>query len=205
MIALLGAESTGKSTLAVQLRDALAQQGQSVSVVTEYLREFCDARSRTPLRNEQAAIAAEQALRIERAAALHDWVVADTTALMVAVYSDLIFNDTGLYATALQAQSRYAVHLLTAIDLPWQADGHQRDGAHVQGPVDARLRQALAGAGLVFSVVCGRDSMRLASALAALPAPRPAPADATAPQPRWQAACERCGDPACERHRWPRG
>ncbi len=206
VIVLLGAESTGKTTLARELQTALGARGQSVALVEEYLREFCDRRGRTPQHNEQPGIAREQALRIEHAAAANDIVIADTSALMIAVYSELVFADSGLYASALVAQADYTLNLLTALDLPWQADGLQRDGVHVQGPVDTLLRKALTQAGLSFSVVCGNGPQRLANALAAarhalaLAADSPAePATA-----RWHWVCERCGDADCERHRLPR-
>jgi len=200
VIALIGAECTGKTTLAQELCEALAGEGQSVVMVAEFLREFCDEQGRTPRREEQLAIANEQMQRIERAAAAHEFVVADTTALMVAVYSEFLFDDRGLLAGALRAQSGYALTLLTAVDIAWQADAHQRDGAHVREPVDRLLRHALTSAELPFSVVCGSGPQRAASALAAirtalLPQADPAPAAST---PRWRWVCERCGDPQCE-------
>ena len=79
VIALLGAESTGKSTTAVALARALDSQGHSATVIPEVLREFCDLHRRTPLRNEQCAIADEQSARIDHAAQNHDIVVADTS------------------------------------------------------------------------------------------------------------------------------
>ena len=42
VIALLGAESTGKTTLALGLRETLNASDRRVVVVTEYLREFCE-------------------------------------------------------------------------------------------------------------------------------------------------------------------
>ena len=81
VVALVGAESTGKTTLAGELGLALATRGQRVAVVGEVLREFCDREARTPRRDEQAAIAAEQTRRIDAAAADAEIVVADTTAL----------------------------------------------------------------------------------------------------------------------------
>ena len=71
VIALLGAESTGKTTLARAIADALAAEGRDVAVVPEYLREFCDTEQRTPRIDEQAAIAAEQTRRIAAASAQH--------------------------------------------------------------------------------------------------------------------------------------
>ncbi len=167
VIALLGAESTGKSTLAVGLAEALAGLGHDAVVVGEVLREFCDRHARTPRRDEQEAIAGEQTRRIAAAARAADIVVADTTALMIAVYSDLVFADAGLYPAAEAAQRGYPLTLLTALDLPWIADGLQRDGAHVRVPVDARIRAALERAGVGYAIVSGSGRARLDGAVSA--------------------------------------
>jgi nicotinamide riboside kinase len=168
VVALLGAESTGKTTLAGGIGAALSARGRSVAVVAEALREFCDREGRTPRREEQAAIAAEQTDRIEAAAALNDVVVADTTALMIAVYSDFVFADSSLYASALAAQRRVDLTLVTALDLPWRADGLQREGEHVRAPVDALLRSALSGAGIAFATIAGSGGARVEAALGAI-------------------------------------
>jgi nicotinamide riboside kinase len=201
VVALLGAESTGKTTLAQQLGEALAAPGRRVEVVAEVLREFCGRHDRTPLEHEQRGIAAEQTRRIEAAAASADLVVADTTALMIAVYSEQVFGDAGLYAEALAAQARCDLTLLTALDLPWVADGLNRDGPHVRLPVDTKLRAALGRAGLPFGIVAGHGEMRLAAALAAV---ERAIAPAPDPSRRWAPACERCGDADCEHRLLPR-
>jgi nicotinamide riboside kinase len=200
VVALLGAESTGKTTLAQSLGAALQTPECTVAVVPEYLREFCDTHGRTPRQDEQQGIADEQNRRIDAAARAHPLVIADTTALMIAVYSDHIFGDTSLYAPALAAQARFDLTLLTALDLPWLADGLQRDGPHVREPVDQRVRSALQGAGLAYSIVHGTGEARLAAALAAVQrarTPRPSSND---DEPRWHWHCERCGDANCERH-----
>jgi nicotinamide riboside kinase len=198
VIGLLGAESTGKTTLAADLGAALAAPGRRVAVVPEYLREFCEHAGRTPRQDEQAGIAAQQSLRIAEAAETHDIVVADTTALMIAVYSEHVFADTGLYDSALADHARSSLTLLTALDLPWQADGLQRDGPHVREPVDALVRAALARAAIDCAVVFGQGPQRLANALAAVERARQPPVAEGAK--RWQWVCERCGDAGCERH-----
>jgi nicotinamide riboside kinase len=203
VVSLLGAESTGKTTLARALAETLSSEGRRVAVVPEYLREFCDAHGRTPRPDEQAHIAAEQTRRIALAAHTQELVIADTTALMIAVYSELVFADTSLYPMA-EAAHRDAggLTLLTALDLPWQADGLQRDGPHVCEPVDALVRAALARTGVAYSVVFGHGDARLQAAIASVRhalAPRPA-TDDDAADPRWHWHCERCGDANCERH-----
>ena len=173
VVVLLGAESTGKTTLAHAIGAALQARGERVAVVDEALREFCDRHRRTPRRDEQAGIAAEQSRRIEAASARDGVVVvADTSALMIAVYSDFVFADRSLYADAQAEQRRVALTLVTALDLPWQADGLQRDGDHVRAPVDALLRASLQRAGVAFRTVGGSGSDRLANALAAIDAHR---------------------------------
>lgn len=164
-IAIVGAESTGKSSLAQQLTHHFSVQGQQVRLVAEVLREWCMQRQRTPRADEQMAIAAEQARRVHDVPDAHV-VIADTTPLMVAVYSDMLFADRSLYDFALAHQRGYDLTLLTALDLPWVADGLQRDGPHVREPVDALVRAALQHAGIAFATVSGSGAQRCANALA---------------------------------------
>jgi len=206
VIAILGAESTGKTTLVRDLAKALAGDGHRVGMVGEYLREFCDREARTPREDEQRRIADEQTRRIDEAAANHDIVVADTTALQIAVYSDLVFADESLYASAEAAHRRCDLTLLTALDVPWESDGLQRDGAHVREPVDALLRRALQRAGATYAVVSGHGGDRLDAALAATrhALGRHAAPDRADANARWQWVYDRCGDANCERHLLPR-
>jgi len=206
VIGIVGAESTGKSQLAEDLRAVLAAKGLRVARVDEVLREVCDRLGRTPQRDEQAGIAAEQTRRIAVAADSHDIVVADTTALMTAVYSQWVFDDRSLHGRAAQAHRRCDLTLLMALDLPWQPDGWQRDGAHVREPVDSLLRAALQDHGTPYSIIGGLGPHRVAAALAATQRARSAAhgvAEAS-PAQRWHWRCERCGDADCERHLLPR-
>lgn len=197
-IALLGAESTGKTQLSMELAQALRQQGKSVAVVPEVLREWCHREGRTPRPEEQMAIAQEQERRVDQAAAAAgaDIVISDTTALMVAIYSAMLFEDGTLYRFALDRQSGYDITLLTGLDLPWVADGLQRDGPHVREPVDALIREALARAGVPYRLVYGRGAERLRNALAAIEASAPEE-DAKQERP-WTWSCDKCSDPECE-------
>lgn len=206
VVAIVGAESTGKSTLARELTRVLAARGVSVALVTEALRDFCGLHGRTPRAHEQSAIAAEQTRRIADAARTHQLVLADTTALMIAVYSDLIFQDAGLYAQAERDHAQAAMTLLTALDLPWERDGLIRDGPHVREPVDTLVRQALQRAGMPYAVVAGVGVARVQRALEAVEHLLDAPArQARAGQgTRWRWFCENCDDGECEQHWLPR-
>jgi len=193
-IALLGAESTGKTRLAGELATHLRARGKRVAVVPEVLREWCVREGRTPRPEEQLPIAQEQERRVDEAAGRAEIVIADTTALMVAIYSAMLFEDGTLYQFALERQRGYELTLLTGLDLPWIADGLQRDGPHVREPVDALIRDVLARANLPFRVVYGIGEERLANALSAIEATA-MPGSSARP---WTWSCDKCSDPDCE-------
>jgi nicotinamide riboside kinase len=165
IVAVVGAESTGKTVLA---RDLAAHLGPRATWVPETLRQWCEAQGRTPRQDEQAHIARQHTLRIDQAASTHDIVIADTTALMTAVYSRIVFGDDSLDAMAAAAHRACQLTLLTAIDLPWVSDGLQRDGPQVREPVDRLLRDLMQQHAIGFSLVQGQGPQRLQSALDAL-------------------------------------
>lgn len=191
VLVLLGGESTGKSSLAKALCQALQDEGLDAVVVTEYLRLFCDAHGRTPRADEQPGIADAQTQRIAQAQRNHAIVIADTSALMTAVYSARLFADASLYPHAIATQRCYAATLLTAPDLPWVADGFQRDGPQPRQLIDNDLRAVLVGHGLPFSVLYGTGPARLAAALAAIRPVLRKPPDAVAGE-RWRWTCPNC-------------
>lgn len=195
-VALLGAESTGKSTLAAALARELQARGHAAVPVGEVLREWCQREGRTPQAHEQWAIAQEQERRVDAAAAGGALVLADTTSLMVAVYSAMLFADEALLPFALERLRAYDVVLLTGLDLPWVADGLQRDGPHVREPVDTRLREALAAGGIAYQVVYGTGEERVRQALQPILEKLGQRPPATGA--RWSWVCDKCSDPDCE-------
>lgn len=213
-IAIVGAESTGKSQLATELQQALLSldtsrpQGFSVAVVPEVLRQWCDEKGRVPNPQEQGWVAREQERRVAEAAASHDLVIADTTSLMTAIYSEHVYGDAALYPEAQAAQNAYALHLVTGLDIAWVADGIQRDGPHVREHVDARVRHHLRLWERPHATVWGQGQARLQSALQALARllqrelcvdVSPLLADPSRLEGAgWKWVCERCSDGACE-------
>ncbi len=203
-IALLGAECTGKSTLA----KALLQHIPGSVQVAEYLRQWCDEQHRTPQQHEQAFIAGMQQCRIEAAAETASIVIADTTPLMTAVYSDCIFGDDSLYPAALEYQRSFGIHLVMGLDTTWQADGLQRDGLLMRQAVDTQLRSRLNAAKLPYHVVYGENSVRAGHALDAINSINamlsiaaqaiPIRASCGNSSDSWLWVCDKCSDPECE-------
>jgi nicotinamide riboside kinase len=143
LICLLGAECTGKTTLA----QALAQRMGGLWV-PEYLRRFTDLHGRTPERHEQLSVLKKhedlEAAALETARSQsRAWVFCDTAPLMTAIYSDHVFGDASLFPQAQRLHARYALTLLLEPDIPWVADGIQRDGLAQRAAVHARIERAL--------------------------------------------------------------
>ncbi|MFP5325570.1 MAG: AAA family ATPase [Gammaproteobacteria bacterium] len=204
IICLIGGESTGKSTLSRELQVHLADRhGLSCSRVDEHLRTWCQNAGRAPLAHEQAALARTQAELISEAASspTTDVVIADTSALVVAAYSELYFGDHSLWNEALDRQRGYDLTLLMGLDLPWVPDGLFRESPTVRADTDRVIRRELTAAGLAFHTIYGSGPQRLQHALR--PISRLLGTELAEPLPPWglgQATwqCERCSDPACE-------
>jgi nicotinamide riboside kinase len=173
LLCLLGAECTGKTSLAQALAAALPAVW-----VPEYLRHFCVQHGRTPRAEEQSHIAAQQqaletaALAQAQAQGLA-WVVCDTAPLLTAVYSEYVFGDDSLYPMARIAQQRYALTLLLQPNFAWQADGLQRDGAHARTAVHAALEREMQLHTGPWQPLTGSPAQRLAQVLAVLNFARP--------------------------------
>jgi NadR type nicotinamide-nucleotide adenylyltransferase len=157
-VAILGAESTGKSTLA----EALAGRYGTVWV-PEYLREFVDVHGRVPREEDQYGIARTQ-LERENEAALQAarFLFCDTAPLMTAVYSRAYWGRVDAQLAALAARHDYALTLVAAPDSPWVADGLQRDSDAVRQKVHRMVVEALDDMRIPFVLVTGSLPQRVA-------------------------------------------
>jgi nicotinamide riboside kinase len=204
-VAILGAESTGKTTLARALVDQLQTEGKSAVMVAEYLLQWCDVHGRTPEAHEQAHIALLQThgLHVAQSSAPEDsLIIADTSPLLTAVYSDVYFNDSSLYPQAVEQQRSYALTLLTGLDLASVADGIQRDSEALRRTVDLRLREVLENNAIAYATVYGQGPARTECALQAIAFKFAGPRKAV--QSNWKWNCEKCSDADCEHRMFSR-
>lgn len=163
-IAILGAESTGKSTLAT----ALANRYGTIWV-REYLREFVELNARVPFEHDQLAIAQTQLEREDAAEPLaRDFLFCDTTPLMTAVYSGVYWGRVDPRLEALALNHDYALTLVAAPDLPWVADGLQRESAEVRLVVHQALIGRLERQGVDYALLTGDLEQRVARTAALL-------------------------------------
>ena len=118
-IAIVGPESTGKSTMSKQLA-----KHYNVPWVPEYARFYCDnliepcnLQDETNMFHGQRALE-ESVLSMTET----DFIICDTTFLTVKIWSDEMFGMTPQVVLDGIKTHPYDLYLLLDIDLPWQDD-----------------------------------------------------------------------------------
>lgn len=163
-IAILGAESSGKSTLAA----ALAERYRTLWV-PEYLREFVDTMQRVPFESDQPRIARIQLEREEEAAAkARGLLFCDTTPFMTALYSRFYWHRVDEELARLAASHAYAHTFVTAPDAPWEPDGLQRESAEVRAYVHGQVVATLDERRIPFTLLSGGIEARVEQAVSVL-------------------------------------
>jgi nicotinamide riboside kinase len=168
LICLIGAECTGKTTLARTLA-----QHFSGFWVPEFLRSFCDQQGRPPSVDEQATVMRaqfEQEAQVV-AQARHvggSYVFCDTAPLLTATYSDFYFADKSLYDSAHALHGSYALTLLLAPDVAWVRDGLRRDDSEARATVHTLLQRQLQSMHYPCIEVSGLGEDRLQAAILAV-------------------------------------
>ena len=175
-VALLGAESSGKSTLA----EALAARYRTLWV-PEYLREFVDLHARVPFESDQYPIACTQRAREDALAGRATrFLFCDTTPLMTALYSRQYWGRVDPQLARLDSRHDYAWTLVTAPDGPWEPDGLQRESEEVRQNVHRMLLQTLEERGIAYVLLEGTLAERLERVQALLGDPGKAPGQGNA-------------------------
>lgn len=165
-VAIVGAASAGKSTLAARLA-----QHYGTVWVPEYLREFVDTHGRVPAAGDQIAIARTQVAREQAALAqATGYLFCDTTPLMTAVYSRHYFGAIDAELEQLVRRCRYDHTLVCASDIPWVPDG-QREPLEQCAVIAELLFEELDRRAIPYTLVAGDADERLRKAEQALGKP----------------------------------
>lgn len=163
-VALLGGESTGKSTLSVRLAERLG-----TIHAAEYGRERWEERGGELAQADMPVIARTQVEREETLLRDADrWLICDTTPLTTLLYSQAMFGqaDDELHRLARRA---YDHVFLCAPDFPFVQDGTRRDDAFRQWQHAWYVRE-LDARGIGFHLLRGDIAFRIATAVALLEA-----------------------------------
>ena len=165
-VAVVGAESTGTTTLARALAAHYATEW-----VPEYGREYCGqlVASGEPLEahrwetREFLEIARTQLAREDEAARhCNKLLFCDTDVLATSVWHERYVGVASAELRALAASRHYALHVLTDCDIGFIQDG-LRDGEHVREWMTARFREELAATGRRWLLVGGTHENRMSA------------------------------------------
>ena len=159
-IAIVGPESTGKSTVAAQL----ARHYNTVWV-PEYAREYCAALTEPCTWHDEIKIFYGQIETEEKLLARANKVlICDTTFLTVKIWSEHIFGRSPQQVLDELPKRPYDKYLLMNIDLPWQEDP-LRDFPHMREHFMEIWHKELKSLHADYSVISGNDEERFQNAV----------------------------------------
>ncbi len=165
-IAILGAESTGKTTLC---RDLAAYFG--CPWVPEYMRTYLQAKWDTeqltctwddllPIAQGQIELENKLAKQGAYAADNSRYLFCDTSLFELMVYSNWYYGDCPEALTKAALSHHYDLILLTAVDIPWVADD-LRDSPHQREEISAYFASQLNTHNKPFRYIAGGRDERI--------------------------------------------
>lgn len=163
-IALFGPESTGKTTLAIQLAEHF-KTAWAPEFARDYLqekweksRQICDIDDMLPIAYGQTK------LENDSLSVANKFLFCDTNLLVTKVFSEVYYNfcDPLLEKAALEHE--YDLFFLTNIDVPWEKDD-LRDKPEGRESVFAVFKQTLIDNNKPFITLSGDKDLRLCNAI----------------------------------------
>ncbi|PHV09555.1 AAA family ATPase [Chitinimonas sp. BJB300] len=160
-LAVVGAESSGKTTLARDLATVL-----DAPWLGEYARSYFAIKGTTSYWVEDVvAIAQGQRAGEFDPNRWHGqgsgaWLVCDTNALVCKIWAEVRFGYCPTAIDATWPAQDYALHILPTPDIAWEADP-LRENPHDRQALFARYQSALQAAGAAYCVVSGSPNERV--------------------------------------------
>ncbi|WP_411273243.1 AAA family ATPase [Daejeonella sp.] len=159
-IAIVGPESTGKSTISAQLADYF----QSVWV-PEYAREYCAALTAPCTRQDEINMFRGQLeLETQILPQANKILICDTTFITVKIWSDHMFGESPREVIDELPKHPYDLYLLMDINLPWQEDP-LRDFPHMREHFMEVWHNELKALDATYYVISGSNKERLDNAI----------------------------------------
>ncbi len=167
-ITLIGPECTGKTRLAGDLADHYG-----VPWSPEYAREYVEGHGQTlgyldvePIGRGQ--LAGEEAAIARAAAAGAALVLHDTDLVSTAVYSRHYYGDCPAWIEDEARRRRADLYLLHHVDVPWVADGLQREQPERRAELFERFRATLRRLDAAVAEIQGSFEERRRRAISAI-------------------------------------
>ncbi len=159
-IAVVGPESTGKSTISAQL----AAHYHTVWV-PEFAREYCAALTEPCTWQDEINMFRGQ-LELEKSLLpkANKILICDTTFITVKIWSDQMFGKSPQEVLDELPKRPYDLYLLMDIDLPWQ-DDPLRDFPHLREHFMEVWHKELKSLDATYYLISGTDEERLRNAI----------------------------------------
>ena len=160
-IAIVGPESTGKSTIT-----KLLAKHYDTLWVAEFARYYCAALTAPCTMQDEINMFHGQIALEESILAIteKDFIFCDTTFLTVKIWSDEMLGETPQMVLDALAERTYDLYLLLDIDLPWQEDP-LRDFPHMREHFMSIWHKELKNLNANYVVISGIED-RLQNAIA---------------------------------------
>lgn len=159
-IAIVGPESTGKSTISAQL----AAHYNTVWV-PEYAREYCAALiAPCSWQDEINMFRGQIELEKRILPQANKILICDTTFITVKIWSDYMFGESPQEVVEELPKCPYDLYLLMDIDLPWQ-DDPLRDFPHMREHFMEVWLKELQALDANYYLISGSDKERLGNAI----------------------------------------
>lgn len=163
-IVLFGPESTGKTTLAMQLADYF-RTAWVPEFARDYLQEkwdktgqICDVDDMLPIAYGQIQLENDKLLIAEK------FLFCDTNLMVTKVFSELYYNYCNPLLDKAAKKHDYDLFFLTDIDVPWEKDD-LRDKPNERESVFAIFKQTLIDNNKPFITLSGDKDLRLSKAI----------------------------------------
>ncbi len=162
-IAITGPESTGKTSLSMQLAELY-----DTVYVPEYARQYLDQNGTSYTYDDVLKMAKGQ-IELER---LHlpqatDVLFADTEMIVYKVWLEFLGWEVPSWLIEHISQRSYDFYLLMDIDLPWVPDG-QRANPNDREFLFGKFQDELEAMGASYGIISGRGALRLDNAISTI-------------------------------------
>ena len=162
-IAVVGPESTGKSTLSEQLATHF-----STVWVREFAREYLERKNGKYAKEDLLTIAKGQVaaeIKLEKSASCI--IICDTDLITIKIWSEYKYGTCDPWITKKIRNRKYHLHLLCSPDIPWEADP-LRENPNDRNHLHNLYKNELIANDFPFVEIKGEKTMRLQTAIAAV-------------------------------------
>jgi NadR type nicotinamide-nucleotide adenylyltransferase len=162
-IAITGPESTGKTSLSIQLAELY-----DTVYVPEYARQYLDQNG-TKYTYEDVLKMAKGQIELEQQmhAKANEILFADTEMIAFKIWLDFYEWEVPKWITDHIKSNQFDLYLLTDLDIPWIADG-QRDRPNDREMLFYRFQEELEAMDAHYGIVSGLGPLRIDNAISTI-------------------------------------